>query len=270
VLGKKVGIDLGSDRIRAAVKGEGVVVDEPSVVALIRGTTMISSFGSKAVDTVASDDGFTLSRPVSGSQVTDIGGVVALLNHAVNRAAGRQRIFKPDIVVAVHSAMSGDNRRVVLDAIARSNARTSYLLDMPVAAGLGAGMLIGGSVGHMVVDLGAKCAEVAVIASEGTIAGRSVDARPEWEDVSVLIRDVVNAGREVFAEIPQVLLPGLHNEGAVLVGGRALIPELAAQLSDAWGLAVRPVKDPQYCAVRGALIAVDSMDLLKRSFMYIR
>jgi actin-like ATPase involved in cell morphogenesis len=131
-------------------------------------------------------------------------------------------------------------------------------------------MLIGGSVGHMVVDLGAECAEVAVVASEGTIVGRSINSRPEWDDTSVLIRDVVNAGREVFAEIPQVLLPGLHNEGAVLVGGRAENPDLAAQLSDAWGLAVRPVKDPQYCSVRGALIAVDSLDLLKRSFMYIR
>jgi rod shape-determining protein MreB and related proteins len=270
VLGKKVGIDLGSDRVRAVVKGEGVVVDEPSVVALIRGTNMISAFGKKAAEAADDDDEFTLVRPIRGARVADPGALGALVTHVVNRAAGRQRIFKPDVVVAVHSSMPGHDRLAVLDALSRCNARTEYLIDMPVAAGLGAGMSITGPVGHMVVDLGAACAEVAVIASEGTISGRSVEARPEWEDVAILIRDVVNAGREVFAEIPQVLLPGLHSEGAVLVGGRALADGIAAQLSDAWGLAVHPVKEPQYCSVRGAQIAVDSLELLKRSFMYIR
>jgi actin-like ATPase involved in cell morphogenesis len=269
MLGKKVGIDIGSDRVRAVVKGEGVVVDEPSVVALIRATTMISSFGDKAVETAGNDDGFTLVNPMHGAVVADAGAFVALVTHVVNRAAGRQRIFKPDIVAAVHSSMSGEDRRIVLDALARSNVRTSYLIDMPVAAGLGTGMLITGSTGHMVVDLGAACAEVAVIASEGTVAGRSVEARTEWENSSVLVRDVVNAGREVFAEIPQILLPGINSEGAVLVGGRS-DPGIAAQLSDAWGIPVHLVKDPQYCAVRGAQIAVDSLDLLKRPFMYIR
>ena len=276
LLGKKIGIDVATTMARAVVRGEGLVLEEPSVVALAKAGATISAFGRKAEELVAGDDAFRLVRPVDGAQITDPGALVALITHIVNRVAGRQRIFKPDIVVAVHSNMSGDHRRVVLDALARANTRTSYLLDMPVAAGLGAGMSMSGSNGHMVVDIGKRCAELAVVAGGGTVSSRAftvgdLEDEEGESDRLALIKELVNAGREVMAEIAQSLVTDIRHEGAVLVGGGpAMIENLEQQLSQAWGIDVHVVNNPHLCAVHGAQIDVDSLDLLKRTFMYIR
>ena len=268
MLGKKVGIDLGPLTVRAAVKGEGVVLEEPSLVALRKNGATISALGHKAIDLAQGDSEFSLVHPLHGTKIVDRGALVALLTHVINRAAGRQRIFKPDVVVAVHADMSGEDRRVVLDALVRANCRTSYLLDMPIAAGLGAGLPLQDESVQMIVDVGDACAEVTVVAGEGTLSGRTIELDNAGE--GVLVRNIVNMGREVLAEVPRTVVSEIERAGILLVGGGAYGAGLPAQLGDAWGIEVRAANDPQLCSVLGAQMAVDSLDLLKRTFMYIR
>lgn len=172
MLGKKVGIDLGTTTTRIIVKGEGMVASEPSAVAIRDGGTQAAIFGEAAFETAASDSEFQLHRPIAGGEIVDATSARWLVNHAMIRAAGRQRIFKPDVVIAVMSSLSGGQRRSLLEAAALAGARTAYLLDAPLAAALGAGVRLSGPNGHLVVDIGAGKTDIATLALEGTVSGR--------------------------------------------------------------------------------------------------
>jgi len=333
VLGKKVGIDLGTSTTRLVAKGEGIIASEPTVVsAHQRGDAHTGLFGAAALESAAADPDLHLSHPVSGGAVVDIGGARALISQLIARAVGRQRIFKPDVVIAVMSAMAGDERRALLEAATLAGARTVYLLDAPIAAAMGAGMRLSGPNGHLVVDVGAGKTEVAVLAMEGTIAGRCLGghggeglatavimhvraehgvelSRPVVEDilaslarvgpheerrlevqggqgagdttVSITstelagcleehVRPIASALDEVLSDTPPALRDDIAREGGILTGGGARLEGLDRSLSTAAGFEIRVDGEPQLCAVRGTGYALDNLDVLKRTFMYIR
>ena len=172
MLGKKVGIDLGTTTTRIIVKGEGMIASEPTAVAIRDGGMQTAVFGESAFETAAEDPEFQLRRPIAGGEIADPASARWLVNHAMIRAAGRQRIFKPDVVIAVMSALPGGQRRSLLEAAALAGARTAYLLDAPLAAAMGAGIRLSGPNGHLVVDVGAGKTDIAALALEGTVSGR--------------------------------------------------------------------------------------------------
>jgi rod shape-determining protein MreB len=172
VLGKKVGIDLGTTTTRVIVKGEGMIATEPTAVAIRDGGIQAAVFGEAAFETAADDPEFQLRRPIAGGEIVDAASARWLVNHAMIRAAGRQRIFKPDVVIAVMSSLPGGQRRSLLEAAALAGARTAYLLDAPLAAAMGAGVRLSGPNGHLVVDIGAGKTDIAALALEGTVSGR--------------------------------------------------------------------------------------------------
>ena len=172
MLGKKVGIDLGTTTMRIVVKGEGMISSEPTAVAVRDDDFQAALFGTAALEAASADRELRLSHPVAGGEIVDPAAVRFLVNHAVIRAAGRQRIFKPDVVIAVMSAFSGGQRRTLLEAAIFAGARTVYLLDAPLAAAMGAGVRLSGPNGHMIIDVGAGKTDVATLAMEGTVSGR--------------------------------------------------------------------------------------------------
>jgi len=172
VLGKKVGIDLGTTTTRIIVRGEGMIASEPTAVAIRDSGMQQAVFGDAAFETAAEDPEFQLRRPIAGGQIADPASARWLVNHAMIRAAGRQRIFKPDVVIAVMSSLPGGQRRALLEAAALAGARTAYLLDAPLAAAMGAGIRLSGPNGHLVVDVGAGKTDIAALALEGTVSGR--------------------------------------------------------------------------------------------------
>ena len=172
MLGKKVGIDLGTTTTRIIVKGEGMIASEPTAVAIRDGGMQAAVFGEAAFETVAGDPEFLLHRPIAGGEIVDAASARWLVNHAMIRAAGRQRIFKPDVVIAVMSSLPGGQRRSLLEAAALAGARTAYLLDAPLAAAMGAGVRLSGPNGHLVIDIGAGKTDIATLALEGTVSGR--------------------------------------------------------------------------------------------------
>lgn len=175
MLGKKVAIDLGTQSIRLLVKGEDSIISEPAVMARdAAGTASGMLFGTAALRARAGNPALRLERPMAEGAVADQDLVHALLNLLVVRAVGRQRIFKPDLVVAVRPSLSGDDRRLVLDAAMQAGARTVYLIDSVMAGAIGAGVPVTSHSGHLVVDAGAGRTDVAVIAMESTIASCSL------------------------------------------------------------------------------------------------
>ncbi len=174
MLGKKLGVDLGTATTRVITRGEGTVLAEPSVVAIQEGEPSLSLFGAAAIEAAANDHSVALRRPLQGGNIVDARALTALVHHAVSRAAGRQRIFKPDLVIAVRAGLTGDDRRTVLDAAARAGSRTVYLIDAAIAAAMGAGIAVTAPRANLVIDIGAGKTDVAVLALEGTVSTRSL------------------------------------------------------------------------------------------------
>jgi rod shape-determining protein MreB len=185
MLGKKLAIDLGTSRVRLHVKGEQQVGAEPCLVAL-DGAGRVLGVGSAALpDAAAGQRNATLVSPVHEGALGDLVAVEALLQHLVARGSGRQRIFKPDIMLAVMSAMSGRDRRTLMEIAVRTGARTTYLVDAPLAAATGAGLPITTAHAHLVVDVGAGKTDVAVLSLESIIVGRCLRRGGQHLDVAI-------------------------------------------------------------------------------------
>jgi rod shape-determining protein MreB len=172
MLGKKLAIDIGTATLRMHVKGEQQSSAEPSLVAVDDQTARVVAAGLTATAVAEGRSDVTLISPVHDGALGDLNACEALLNHVVTRGVGRQRIFKPDIMVAVMSAMSGRDRRALMEMAVRVGARTTYLIDAPLAAASGAGLPVTTVHGHLVVDAGAGKTDVAVVSVESMIAGR--------------------------------------------------------------------------------------------------
>jgi len=174
MLGKKVAADLGTQTVRLLVKGENAIASEPTVVTREETEQGIGLFGVAALTAQADDPSLQLGRPIAGGAVADPHLLRMLVGHLLVRAVGRQRIFKPDLVVAVMSALSGDDRRLVLDAAMRAGARTVYLIDSVMAGAIGSGVPVSSSTAHLVIDVGAGKTDIAVLAMESTITRSSL------------------------------------------------------------------------------------------------
>lgn len=322
MLGKKLGIDLGSATTRVITRGEGLRFSEPAVVASRDSEPGVGLAGVAAIDAAAADHGLRLRRPLRGGNVTDRASLDLLIQQMVNRAIGRQRIFKPDMVLAVRAGMSGADRLAVLDSAVRAGARTAYLIDAAIAAAMGAGISITSPRAHLVIDAGAGKTDVAVLALEGTVAGRSLPvggddlltrlgthvqathgvtlgpgelsgamhllvAAPHEErtaelggvllssrELADIVADHLRALDEalvaVIDDTPPALRHDLRGNGVVIAGGAARQEGLGRHVTTVTGYVARVVAEPEECVVRGTAMAVDNLDVLKRSFLYMR
>ena len=172
MLGKKVALDLGSAAARLFVKGEGTVFDEPALLALSRSDEPLG-IGIAAME-IATQPGVRAVRPIRSGVIVDPASIDLYVVQLLARAVGRQRIFKPDAMISVASAMSGDDRRTMLDCMSRAGTRTAYLIDAPLAAAIGAGLNVASRDGVLIVDAGAGTTDIAVLALEGTVSGATL------------------------------------------------------------------------------------------------
>lgn len=223
MLGKKLGVDLGTSTVRVVTRGEASLISEPAVVAIRDGEAGLSLLGTSALEAAVEDRTIELRRPIHGGDVCDHRALSVLMHLAVNRAVGRQRIFKPDLVVAVRAGMSGDDRRAVLEAAARAGARTVYLIDAAIAAAMGAGMAVTSAQAHLVIDIGAGKTDIAVLALEGTVAARSLVSGSEdlFDRLSAHVDTVhgVVLDRAELRSAAHLLVAASHEERTAEIGG---------------------------------------------------
>jgi rod shape-determining protein MreB and related proteins len=174
VLSKKIGIDLGTSTVLVYVKGEGVVVNEPAVMAIDEKGVRVLAVGRAASDMLGRSSKARVVRPVRNGDGVDYGAAGALVQHLIGRIIGRQRLFRPDVMLSVQPMVTGVERRAVLEATMQAGAKSAYLIDKPMAAAIGARISVATTDGILVVNVGAGSTDVAAIAQGEILALESI------------------------------------------------------------------------------------------------
>lgn len=174
-----MGIDLGTANTLVCVKGEGIILQEPSVVAVKRGTSTVLLNGN-AVGDVAKEmigktpDNIVAIRPLKHGVIADFAITEAMLRYFIHKAQKKKWGAKPRVVIATPSGITSVEKQAVMDSALRAGAREVYLIEEPLAAGIGAGLPITEPIGSMIVDIGAGTTEIAVLSLAGMVVSQSV------------------------------------------------------------------------------------------------
>jgi len=196
-----MGIDLGTANTLVCVRGEGVIISEPSVVAVKAGTNQVL-LGGNAVGKIAKEmlgrapGSIEVVRPLQDGVIADFEITEALLKFFITKVHNRRRFFSPRVVVAVPSGITAVEKRAVYNSAERAGARKVYLVEEPRAAGLGAGLPIEEPVASMIVDIGGGTTEVAVLSLADVVT--SVSMRVAGDDMDRAIIDYMKKSYNIL------------------------------------------------------------------------
>lgn len=173
-MAKKLGIDLGTTNILVFVPGKGIVMNEPSVVA-ISSDNKILAIGAEAKAMIGrTPDDISAYRPMKDGVIADYRVTEAMLRYYIDKTLGKWNIWKPDVLISVPAGVTSTERRAVVEAAMKAGAKNAYVVKEPILAAIGAGIPIQEAVGHMIVDIGGGTTDVAVISLGGIVASTSV------------------------------------------------------------------------------------------------
>lgn len=329
---RKIGIDLGTTYTLVHLPKKGIVINEPSVVAISVTDRKILAVGDEAKEMIGrTPDTIIACRPLKNGVIADYKTTEAMLRYFINKALGGIKLFRPEVMVAVPAGISSTERRAVIDATIAAGAKAAYIIKEPIAAAIGANIPIGSASGHMIIDIGGGTSEIAVISLGGIVASSSVriggnrfDAsisehiRRKYnlaigertsEDIKIEIGSALYSesppvfevrGRDMVSGLPKTInitsndvtealqkdLHGiieavkdvLHNtppelsadvidKGIIMSGGSSLLRNIDQLVSRAIGVPVYTADDALLCVAKGTGIALDNLDLYKRSIL---
>ena len=335
-LTKRLGIDLGTANSVVWLAGTGVVLNEPTVVAVTTDDGRVVAVGNEAKDMLGRTPGNIMaSRPMRDGVIADYKITEAMLSHFIDRAVGRNRIFKPEVMICVPTGASQVERRAVIDATLAAGARVAYLIEEPLAAAIGAKIPIAQASGLMIVDMGGGSTEAAVISLGGVVvhksarvAGNKLDeaisnyvkrnfnliiGERMAETIKITVGDalptvtptkggvstsmevrgrdaitglpriinltraevtaaiapvlhlVINAIKSVFEETPPELAADIIDKGIVMAGGTSLLRNFDKLVTQMTGVPAHIADEPLLCVVRGTGVAIENIELYKRS-----
>jgi rod shape-determining protein MreB and related proteins len=185
-LAPKVGIDLGTTSVLVFMPGRGIVLNEPSVVA-ISDQKKILAVGSEAKEMVGrTPENIRAYRPMKDGVIADYQVTEAMLRYFLKKALGPYNIFKPDVMISVPAGVSSTEKRAVVEAALNVGARNAYVVKEPILAAIGAGIPIYEPRGHMIVDVGGGTIDVAVISLGGIVAANSVKCAGNHIDYAIM------------------------------------------------------------------------------------
>jgi len=351
---KRLGIDLGTANSVVWLAGEGVVLNEPTVVAVTADDNRVVAVGNEAKEMLGRTPGnIAVSRPMKDGVIADYRMTEALLSYFIDRVVGRNRFFKPEVMICVPSGVTQVERRAVLDATLSAGAKIAYLIEEPLAAAIGAKIPIAQASGHMIVDIGGGSTEAAVVSLGGVVVHRSArvagnkldeaialyikkkynliigermaeaikisigDAAPvvipakagihkdqntQVDDGSRVKPEMTNTmevrGRDTVSglprmiqltrnEITEAITPVLHqiigavkgvleatppelaadiiDKGIVMAGGTSMLTNFDKLMTQVTGVVCHVAEDPLLCVVRGTGVAIENIELYKRS-----
>lgn len=339
MFGKRLGIDLGTANSLVFVVGQGVVVNEPTVVAVSVDDNKVLAVGNEAKAMLGRTPGnIRASRPMRDGVIADYIVTEAMLRYFLDRVCGSSRLFKPEVMICVPAGVTQVERRAVLDATLSAGAKVAYLIDEPLAAAIGAKIPIANPSGNMIVDIGGGSTEAAVISLGGVVvhksarvAGNKIDEAIQnyikrkynllvgertAEEIKIVIgsalpvgvketkgedtpanameirgRDaasglpkllkltsdevveaitptlsqIITAVKGVLEETPPELASDIIDRGIVLSGGTSMLRNLDKLMTHIIGVPVHVADDPLFCVVKGCGIAMENIDLYKRS-----
>ena len=327
---KRIGIDLGTANSLVWVAGEGVVLKEPTVVAIRLDDGQVIEVGTAAKEMLGKTPGnIVASRPMRDGVIADYRVTEAMLRYFIQRVCGRVFLFKPEVMICVPAGVTQVERRAVLDATLAAGAKTAYLIDEPLAAAIGAKIPIANPSGNMIIDMGGGSAEAAVISLGGVVihksvrvAGNKIDeaiasymrrrhnlliGETTSEDVKLKIgsatvldpvetmevkgRDnvtglphavtitstevveairpillqIISAAKGVLEETPPELASDIIDKGIVMSGGTSMLRNFDRFLTELTGVPCHVAEEPLLCVVRGTGVALENLDLYKKS-----
>ncbi len=326
---KRLGIDLGTANSLVYLVGQGVVLNEPTVVAVSVDDGRVLAVGNEAKKMLGRTPGnIKASRPMRDGVIADYLVTESMLRYFLDRVCGSSRLFKPEVMICVPAGVTQVERRAVLDATLSAGAKVAYLIDEPLAAAIGAKIPIANPSGNMIVDIGGGSTEAAVISLGGVVvhksarvAGNKIDEAIQVyikrkfnlligdqtaEEIKITIgcattgtkgtmevrgRDaasglpriiqltsdevveaitptlsqIVTSVHRVLEETPPELASDIIDRGIVLSGGTGLLRNLDKLMTHTIGVPVHVADDPLFCVVKGCGIAMENIDLYKRS-----
>jgi len=184
---KDIGIDLGTANTLVHVKGKGIVLKEPSVVAIQRDTGAILAVGEEAKHMIGRTPGNIVAiRPLKDGVIADFDVTQAMLKHFISKTLKTKSFVKPRVVVGIPSGVTEVEKRAVIDATLQAGAREAYLIEEPMAAAIGAGLEVQEPTGNMVVDIGGGTTEVAIISLGGIVTSKSIRVGGDELDEAIM------------------------------------------------------------------------------------
>ncbi len=329
---RKIGIDLGTVNSLVYVPKKGIVVNEPSVVAICVNDNSILAVGNEARDMLGrTPDTIVAHRPLKDGVIADYKMTEAMIRYFIGKVSGRIRLLKPEVMVSVPAGITSTERRAVIEATMKAGAKAAYVVKEPILAAIGAGIPINSPSGHMIVDIGGGTTEVAVISLGGMVCVNSVRVAGDKIDSAIsayikdkhnlaigeqtaedikktlgsalpvkneeeynirgrdlltglprsitiktnevtdaitnILRSVVQAVKTVLRETPPELSADVMDKGMILSGGGALLRNLDALLTEATGVPAYIAEDPLLCVAKGTGVALENLEVYKRSIM---
>lgn len=171
---RKIGIDLGTANTLVFVPGQGVVINEPSVVAISLFENKVLAVGNEAKEMLGrTPDTIVASQPLRDGAIADYRVTEAMLKYFINRVMGRVRFIRPEVVLSVPAGITSTERRAVIDAAMKAGAKVAYVVKEPVLAAIGAGIPIHTAQGNMIINIGGGTSEIAIISLGGIVASHS-------------------------------------------------------------------------------------------------
>lgn len=329
---KKLGIDLGTANTLVFVPGKGVVLDEPSVVAVSKDENKILAVGAEAKTMIGrTPEMITAYRPMKDGVIADYKVTEVMLRYYMSKALGKWNIIRPEVLISVPAGVTSTERRAVVEAAIKAGAKSAYVVKEPILAAIGAGIPIHEALGHMIVDIGGGTTDVAVISLGGIVASKSVKcagnkidaaiidyikknfnlsigdkmaedikinigtAVPIEDELSMMVkgrdsisglprsvelrsneivkavsrelRDMIKAMKDVLQETPPELASDIIDQGIIMTGGSSLLrnfPELVLRRT---GVKAMLGKDAYFCVAKGTGIALEHLDIYKKSII---
>ena len=274
---RDMGIDLGTANTLVHVKGRGIVLREPSVVAIKKDNGDVLAVGEEAKQMIGKTPGNIIAiRPMKDGVIADFDVTQAMLKYFIKKSINSGSFSRPRVVVGVPSGVTEVEKRAVIDAAQQAGAREAYLIEEPMAAAIGAGLPVEEATGNMVVDIGGGTTEIAVISLGGIVTSRSIRIGGDEMDnsISLHIKKIYNLmiGERTAEEIKinigtAIVTP--ETDKSMEIRGRDLVSGLpksltvkASEIREALGDPIFKIVD----AVKGTLektppeLAADIMD----------
>lgn len=253
-----IGIDLGTSSVLVHVRGKGIVLSEPSVVAIEQQMDKVLAVGAAAQKMLGRTPGNIVAlRPLREGVIADFDNTEVMLRHYLSMATARRRLLRPRVVVCIPTGSTPVEQKAVLEAIARTGAREIYLIEEPRAAALGAGLNIFEPGGNMIVDIGGGTSDIAVISMGEMVESASVRMGGDKFDEAIV--RYVKMGSSLLigertAESLKITIGSAYPESRRLqteVRGRDLVTGLPRSLTLTTGQIAQALEDPLSVIVRG-------------------
>ncbi|HVC39298.1 MAG TPA: rod shape-determining protein [Candidatus Dormibacteraeota bacterium] len=269
---RRFGIDLSPDQVEVWARGEGLVIQEPAVLARQRGNGRPLAFGVAALEMAADrDQEVELSWPLGVERLGDTGAAEQFLRQVIFRVVGRLLFSRHELMLGVPAELSTKSRRALLQVAMASGARMAHMMDLPVAAALGAGLPIAAWTPLPLLFLLPQAAQLAIVCHEGLLSHRAIAPLPGSWDGEMGLAALSQAILDLLLELPGPVRAGAEASGLALAGRGLTLAPIGDRLAASTGLAARILPDPDHCVAKGTEVALARIESLgAEGLLYLR